>query len=193
LVASLPAGFAPPPDHMFVRFRDDVDHPAAMARLDQQVAAACPCALLPPTKPVDLVNFGRVQYLPAVLAGLVGGLGVLTLGHLIVSATRRRRHELALLQVLGFVPRQIRRAVAWQATITVLIACAVGVPLGIAAGRYAWMRFADQLGIAAPPHVPLLITIALVPLGAVVVGNLAAIVPSRVVVSARPAMILREE
>lgn len=193
LVASLPPGFAPPADHTLVRFRDDVDRAAAMARLDQQVAAACPCALLPPTKPVDLVNFGRVQYLPAVLAGLVGGLGVLTLAHLIVSATRRRRRELALLQVLGFVPRQVRRCVAWQATITVLVACLVGVPLGIAAGRYAWMRFADQLGVTAPPHVPLLLTIAVVPFAAIVIGNLAAFVPSRVAVAARPAMILREE
>ena len=81
----------------------------------------------------------------------------------------------------------------WQATFTVLVACLVGVPLGIAAGRFAWMRFTDQLGVAAPPHVPLLLTFALVPIAAVVVAHLAALLPSRAAVSARPAMILREE
>jgi ABC-type lipoprotein release transport system permease subunit len=192
LQSTLPTGFAPPTDTVLMRFGGG-DSRATYDRIDQKVSSSCSCALMRPTKPVDVVNFGRVQDLPIMLSGLIGGLGVLMLTHLIVSATRRRRRELAVLVVLGFVPSQVRRAVAWQATTVAVAAALLGLPIGITGGRYAWRRFIEQLGVAAPPHVPLLATLVLVPFGAIIVANLAAVLPARSAVRRYPSQALRDQ
>jgi predicted lysophospholipase L1 biosynthesis ABC-type transport system permease subunit len=190
LQASIPRELAPPPDTVLVRFRHGADPSATYDRVEQEASAVCACELMRSTKPVDLVNFGRVQYFPIMLATLMGGLGVLVLAHLIVSATRRRRRELAMMLVLGFVPGQVRRAVAWQATTVAVAAALVGLPLGIVAGRFVWARLADQLGVTAPPHLPL--ALLLVPLGAIVVANAAAVIPARAAVSRHPSRVLHD-
>lgn len=192
LRSALPAEFAPPTDTVLIRFGDIGKSSATYDRLDRNVASACACALMRPTKPVDVVNFGRVQDLPIVLSALVGGLGVLVLAQLIVSATRRRRRELAVLVVLGFVPAQVRRTVAWQATTVSVAAALVGLPLGLLGGRYAWRRFVEQLGVAAPSRFPLL-ALVLVPLGAIIIANAAAALPARTVVGRNPSRALRDE
>jgi putative ABC transport system permease protein len=193
LQSTLPAEFAPPTDTVLIRFGGAADSRATYDRIEQKVSASCACELMRPTKPVDVVNFGRVQHLPILLSALVGGLGVLMLAHLIVSATRRRRRELAVLVVLGFVPSQVRRAVAWQATTVAVAAALLGLPIGIIGGRYAWRRFVEQLGVAAPPHVPLVATLVLVPLGAIIVANTAAVLPARRAVSRYPSEALRDQ
>ena len=48
----------------------------------------------------------------------------------------------------------MREAIAWQATIILLVAVIVGVPLGIAAGRWAWISFAASLGVVPVTVVP---------------------------------------
>jgi predicted lysophospholipase L1 biosynthesis ABC-type transport system permease subunit len=193
LRSGLPPDVAPPTDTMLVRFKHDVARDAAIDRLSEHVSAACACAIMRPSEPVDLVNFGRVEYFPAVLTGVIGGLGALTLAHLLVSSTRRRRRDLAVLQVLGFVPAQVRRAVGWQATTVVLVAAVFGVPLGVAAGRAAWTRFADQLGVAAPPVVPALAVLVAMPLAALLIANAAALLPARAAVRSSPGHTLHEE
>jgi ABC-type antimicrobial peptide transport system permease subunit len=65
---------------------------------------------------------------------------------LIISLSRRRR-ELALLRVSGFVNRQIV-TVAWPATVIALIGALVGVPIGIVLGRTIWLTFASRPGVA---------------------------------------------
>ena len=40
-----------------------------------------------------------------------------------------------MLKALGMTRRQVWAAVAWQTTLTLLIAVLVGAPLGVAAGR----------------------------------------------------------
>jgi ABC-type lipoprotein release transport system permease subunit len=193
LQSTLPEGLAPPSDTALIRFRDGADPSTTYDRIDQEVSSSCACALLRPTKPVDVVNFGRVQYFPIMLAALVGGLGVLTLAHLLVSATRRRRRDLAVLVVLGFVPGQIRRAVAWQATTVAIAAALLGLPVGIVGGRYAWTRFTHQLGVTAPPRVPVLAVLVLIPLGSMIVANAAALFPARTAVSTRSSRVLHDQ
>ena len=107
-----------------------------------------------PTKPSDLVDLGRVGGLPSVIAGLLAIMAIATLAHALFSSARRRRRELAILKVLGFRRRQVSAAVAWQALVVAAIAVVVGVPLGIAAGRWGWELFAQRLGVPDQPVTP---------------------------------------
>jgi len=142
--------------------------------------------------PTDIVNFGQVESMPLILAAMLGVLGVGTLAHLLVTAIRRRRRELALLKTLGFTRRGVRVAVAWQATTVVALALLIGLPLGIAAGRTVWVLFADDLGVVAEPWLPVLAVALMVPL-TVLIANLVAAVPAWVAARTRPAVVLRSE
>jgi len=143
-------------------------------------------------RPTDIVNFGRVEATPYILGAILAALSVATLTHVLVSATRRRRRELAILKTLGFVRSQVRATVGWQATTLVLVALLVGVPVGIAAGRWIWTLFADELGVVAVSRVPWLAIALLIP-GAVLVANLVATAPAAAAARTRPAMVLRSE
>jgi hypothetical protein len=183
----------PNPDNLVVRFAPGVDAAVARERLAGIVAPFGPTiVVLGPDKPSDVVNFGRVQSLPLALAGLMAALAAATLAHLLVTSIRRRGRELAIVKTLGFVPRQVRTAVAWQATTLAIAAMAIGVPLGIAAGRWAWIVFARGLGIVPAPEVPILVLLLLVP-GTVVVANLVAVVPGELAARLRPGRALRAE
>ncbi|MCU1451616.1 MAG: hypothetical protein JWP02_3786 [Acidimicrobiales bacterium] len=185
---------APPNlDNLVVRFAPGVNADAGRTRLERLVAPFGPVyTVVAPDKPNDVVNFGRVQSLPLVLAGLLAALAAATLAHLLVTSIRRRGRELAILKTMGFVPRQVRTAVAWQATTLAVAAMAIGVPLGVAAGRWAWIVFARQLGIVPAPVVPFLVLLLLVP-GTVLVANLVALVPGELAARVRPATALRAE
>jgi len=143
-------------------------------------------------KPTDIVNFGRVEATPYLLGAILAALSAATLAHLLASAVRRRRRELAILKTLGFVRGQVRAAVAWQATTLVAVALAVGVPLGIAAGRWAWTLFADGLGVVAVPRVPG-IALGVVVVVALAAANLVAAAPAHIAARTRPARVLRSE
>ena len=145
-----------------------------------------------PERPTDLVNFGRVQSLPVLLAALLGTLAAATLAHLMVTSIRRRRRDLAVLKTLGFSSGQVRGAVAWQATTLGLVAAVIGVPVGIACGRWVWIVFAHQLGIVPRPAVSF-VTFVVLALAALVVANLVAILPGRAAARVQPALVLRSE
>jgi len=179
-------------DNLIVRFKPDVSASAARKRLQEIIPNGSDYVVVAPDKPTDVVNFGRVQNLPLVLAGLLAALAAATLTHLLVTSIRRRGRELAILKTMGFVPRQVRTAVAWQATTLAVVAMALGLPLGIAAGRWAWILFAHQLGIIPVPIVPILVVLLLVP-GTLVVANLVAVVPASLAAHLRPAKALRAE
>ena len=188
-----PAGAPPDLDNLVVRFAPGVDAAAARVRLAEVVAPFGPTfVVVGPDKPNDVVNFGRVQGLPLALAGLMAALAAATLAHLLVTSIRRRGRELAIVKTLGFVPRQVRTAVAWQATTLAIAAMAIGVPLGVAAGRWAWIVFARGLGIVPAPEVPILLLLLLIP-GTVIVANLVAVVPGEVAARLRPGRALRAE
>ena len=142
--------------------------------------------------PKGVADFGRVDNLPAVLSAVLVGLGAATLAHTLLTGVRRRRRDLAVLKALGFVRRQVRAAVAWQATALAVVGLAAGVPLGVAAGRWAWRQFAGQLGIVPEPVVPALAVLTVVP-ATLVVANLLAALPGRAAATTRPAIVLRSE
>jgi putative ABC transport system permease protein len=142
--------------------------------------------------PSEIVDFGRVESMPGVLGAVLGVLAVGALAHVLLSAVRRRRRDLAMLRTFGFVRRQIGSTVAWQATALVVVALAIGVPLGISLGRWVWTRFASDLGVIVDVRVPVP-TLLLVVGGALVIANLVAAVPAWLAARTRPAIALRSE
>ena len=99
--------------------------------------------------------------LPVALALLLTLLAIGTVAHTLVTSVRRRRRELAILKTIGFVTRQVRATVAWQATAIAGASLAVGLPLGIAAGRSAWSLFATQVAIEPVPVISPLVLLAI--------------------------------
>ena len=191
--AELKGGFeVPPPGDAFVRFAPGTSRPAAIDTLEQRLGGPSKVLVSPTTEPTDVFNFGQVRDLPQILAALLGGFAALTLYYLLVSAIRRRRHDLALLKTLGFVPRQISATIAWQATTTVVVALAIGVPVGIAAGRWVWSAVANGIGVIAEPIVPWAVVAALAA-AALLLANVVAAWPALRAGRIAPAAILRSE
>lgn len=76
-----------------------------------------------------------------------------------------------------------------QATTLALIALVVGLPIGAAAGRWAWRVFADQRGVGPEPIAPIALAIP----GTILLANLIAALPGRAVARTRPAAVLNTE
>ncbi|MDQ6749065.1 MAG: FtsX-like permease family protein, partial [Candidatus Dormibacteraeota bacterium] len=186
----IPAGL-PPPDTILVRFRSGLARTQSIAALQRRLGAEG-FAVVPPERPNDLVNFGRVQALPLVLGGLLAAFAVITLVHLLVTSIRRRRRDLAVLKTLGLTSGQVQATVAWQATTIAMVAVVLGVPAGLAAARWVWLLFARQLGIVPEPASPLLALGAL-GVATVLVANLVALLPGRLAARTSPALVLRSE
>jgi hypothetical protein len=158
----------------------------------QQLQRDFPGTVVFPLKQPDLTNLERVGYLPGLLAGLVALLALGTVAHALVTSVRRRRRDLAILKTLGFARGQVSQTVAWQATTFALLAGLIGVPLGVAGGRWAWLLVADQLGVVTGPVVPLL-PVLTATAGVLVVANLVAAGPAWAAARIRPAAVLRSE
>jgi hypothetical protein len=191
LVGEVAPGDEPPifDNELTVRFAPGMDKRAAFEELRRRLDSD---ARLGHPLPTDLVNFGRVEDMPIVLAGVLAAFATATLAHALVSSIRRRRRDLAILKTLGFVRGQVRRTVGWQATTIIAVALVVGLPLGLAAARWAWSVFANQIGIVSEPDVwwpPVLATIPAM----LVLANLLAAIPGRIAARLRPALVLRTE
>lgn len=145
-----------------------------------------------PTRPDDIVNFGRVESMPFVLGGILAAISAVTLAHLVVSAVHRRRRDLAILKTLGFVRRQVAATVATQATTVVVIGLAVGIPVGVALGRWVWGLLTDNLGVVSQPRTPVL-ALVVVAVGGLLLANVIAFLPGQLAARTRPATELRTE
>ena len=183
---------------VLVRIAGGQNHRATTARFLSFVrhANACPpdqqCVLTSAQRPADIRDYARVRGTPIALAAVLAFLALATLAHLLVTSTRRRRRDLAVLKTLGFVRGQVSAAVAWQATTLVLVALLVGIPVGAALGRWLWGTFAGRLGVPSDPRVPLLTLALAVPI-ALAIANLLAAGPGWVAGRLKPAPVLRTE
>jgi predicted lysophospholipase L1 biosynthesis ABC-type transport system permease subunit len=135
-----------------------------------------PHQVLTATRPPDAQNFARVARLPGLLALLLAAMGEACVLHGLVSITRRARRDLAILKSLGFERRQLAAALVWPAGIIGGGALLIGVPLGAAAGRFAWGRLTASFAVDAPATIPVA-TLAALALAAVVLVATAAIAP----------------
>ena len=176
---------------VYMSFKQDADFASAVSALEQRVADQA-FAVVTRDQATSVRNVARLNDLPPLLAGLVGIVGAAMLGHALVSTIRGRRRDLAVLKTLGFVGRQIRATVAWEATALVVIALGIGIPAGIAAGRWGWRAFAKSLGVIPLPVVStLLVPIAVI--AVLAVSNSIAALPARAAARTSPAVVLRSE
>jgi putative ABC transport system permease protein len=109
----------------------------------------------------------------------------------IIISVRDRQRELAILRSLGFSSRNLRATVRWQAATIVTIGALAGVPLGIIAGRLAWSRFADRLGLVPSADIPY-VWLSVVVLVFVLITMLGALPPTRAATRISPTQLLRE-
>jgi hypothetical protein len=184
---------APYPEYVYpsvflVRLDPNADREQVTAQIRRDFAGR----LIIPQPHADVRNVQRVAGLPALLAGLVALLALGTVTHTLVTSIHRRRRDLAVLKALGFVRRQVSATIAWQATTFAVVALAVGVPLGLAAGRWAWELTAAALGVHSGAVVPVPAILA-VAAGTLLAANLVAAVPGRAASRLRPAAALRSE
>ena len=148
--------------------------------------------LLGAQRPAEIVNYRTMGAMPAVLAGGLAAGAVAALGLTLVASVRRRRRDFALLKTLGFTRGQLAGAVAWQSSAIALTGLVIGVPVGIAAGRWLWLAFANQLSAVPDPVVPAA-SIGLAALAALVLANLVAALPGRAAARTRAGLLLRAE
>jgi len=148
--------------------------------------------LLPAQRPAEIVNYRTMSAMPAVLAGGLAAGAVAALGLTLVASVRRRRRDFALLKTLGFTRRQLAAAVAWQSSVIAAAGLVVGVPLGIAGGRWLWLLFARELSAVPDPTIPAG-SIALAGLAALLLANVIAALPARRAARTPAAAILRAE
>jgi len=175
----------------FIRFAPGISLDRGVARI-KALAPANQSFLIQRSQSSDLTNLGGISNLPNVGAGLLALVAVGTLIHTLVTSGRRRRRDFAILRALGFVRRQVRLTVVWQATTIIVISLAIGLPLGAIAGRLSWRLFVGQLGYVPLPIVPLLQVLLMIPV-ALVLANVIASISARAAARTQPAVALRTE
>jgi predicted lysophospholipase L1 biosynthesis ABC-type transport system permease subunit len=156
-----------------------------VARLQQRPAGL-------PAPPAEVTKLRQVDRLPRVLAIVLAVLALLATGHALFVAVRRRGYELAVLRVLGFRPRQVASAVAWQGAAMVVAGAVIGIPLGIVVGRIAWGLTAHTIGVLSVYRLPVAALGLIVP-ASIVLSVLLAWLPARRAARLTPATILRSE
>jgi hypothetical protein len=188
----IPGAVASQPNDIYVTLRPGADRAAAARELQRLVPAANGGQVIPVQRPAEIVNYRSLGATPAYLGAALAAGAVAALCLTLFASVRRRRRDLALLKTIGFTRRQLAAAVAWQSTIAVAIGAVVGVPLGIALGRFLWDLFAREINVLPEPTVPgpavILITV-----GALVLANLVAAVPGRMAARTPTALLLRAE
>ena len=143
-----------------------------------------------PITPTSLVNFGEAVNFPLLFGAILAVFGAATLTHLLTVSVWRRRNEIGLLKMLGFVNGQVISTVSWQATTISLIGVLVGIPIGLFAGRMTWQLFANDLGVVPVSVVPLWLVGALA-LGVVLAANLLALGPALAATRSKAGQLLR--
>ncbi len=192
------------PELAFVRLRPGVGARAGRADMQRiadatdKVFAGDPNAaennvvVLGVQRPAQIVNYRSIGSTPVALAGGLALGAIVALALTLAASVRRRRRDLALLKALGFSPRQLAGAVAWQATVAAVVGIVVGVPVGIVLGRGLWTLFARGLNAVPEATVPVG-SVVLVAVGALVFSNLVAALPGRDAARTPTALLLHTE
>jgi hypothetical protein len=182
----------PPYDTLVARLRPGTDPQAAVAGLAAALQSHGTFLVSKFQTPIGLLNFGGVGAMPTLLGILLAVLAMATITHLLITAVRRRRRDLAVLRTIGFTRRQVRATVAWQAVTLTVAALAIGVPVGVIGGRYAWLTFSRQIGVLPVLHVlPLPFTEFV--LGALILAVAVSALPGEAAARTAAASILRSE
>ena len=138
------------PTGILVRLTPGPGHAAALSQMQRSYAAS----FAAPVQPAALVNFGQVVNLPLLLGLAIAVFGAATLLHFLLVSVARRQRQVGTLKALGFLRRQVAAAITWQAETVAVVALVAGVPLGLAAGRFAWNLAASDFGVPSVVVIP---------------------------------------
>ncbi len=188
----VPGATASQPSNILVTLRPGANAAAALPALQRLVPAADGGEVMSVQRPAEIVNYRSMGAIPAFLGAALAAGAAAALCLTLFASVRRRRRDLALLKTIGFTRRQLAAAVAWQSTVAVAVGALVGVPLGIALGRFLWDLFARQISVVPEPTVPGP-TVVLITVGALVLANVVAAVPGRMAARTPTALLLRAE
>ena len=190
-------GGGPHYDFVLLRFAPGPHRATNIASFTKSMAGFCgtvqqSTCLVTDQRPNGITNYLAIDGTPEVLAVLLAVLGLAVLGQLIVMSGRRRRRDFAIMKALGLLRRQVRWITAWQITTLTMLALLIGLPAGVALGRWAWALFATGLGIAGGTVTPVPIVLLMVP-AAVLAANAVAFWPARRTARLSPAEVLHAE
>ena len=174
-----------------VTFQDDISDGEAARRMEEIVPGSMSVYAYP-SPPPDIANLEAVRFLPRALGVFLSLLALAAVGHALATSARRRRHDLGIVRSLGFVGRDVHRAVDAQSITLVTAGLLIGIPVGVAIGRVAWQVVADGIGVAAEGANagPILIAVTA---GALAASVLLAVVPGRAAANRHAVDALRAE
>jgi len=178
-------------DYLLLRWRHGADVAAAERRISK-FAGSHDYFSQRATLPTSVIDLGRLDSVPLVLAVFFALLAAATVAHALVTTVRRRRFDLAVLRSMGFTRRQSRLAIAWQATLLAVIGLIFGIPLGLVLGRVVWRWVADDYPVAYVSPIAALAVLVIVPVALLLAQALAA-GPAHAATRIRPAQTLRAE
>jgi ABC-type antimicrobial peptide transport system permease subunit len=181
---------------VLLRYRPGVSPAAARARLIAAVTRlGCPigsCQVTADQRPPDIQGYAGIRDTPRILGALLSLLGIAALAHVLITAVRRRRRDLAVLKIIGMRRAQLLTVVSWQAAALTIAALIAGIPLGILAGRWSWTLFSVSVGVDPSTKVPVLPIVAETG-AALLLAIITAAIPGRAAARVRPAAVLRTE
>ena len=144
---------------------------AALTQADPELA---PFDFAPPAPVREATALEEVRLLPVLLGTFLGLLAVGAVGHALVTAVRRRRHDLAVLRALGMTRPQSLVVVLTQSLVLAGVGLVFGVPLGVALGRMVWQAVAGYTPFQYDPPVAALALLLVGPATLAAAGLLAA-------------------
>lgn len=145
------------PEWTVARLADGVSATGVIAANPEGIADArgIPTSWYTDAEPAELrqLDSARSLLFGAVAVAYLIVLAVVT--HALWSAAREHRRDLAILGSIGFTRRQLGGVASWQAAPLLVAVLAVGLPTGIAAGRWLFSMSARSIGVvetaASPP------------------------------------------
>ena len=170
----------------------EVPAAADAAAIEAELDAAYGDIVWRPSRPADVSVLDELTSVPPLLAVFAGLLGILVVLQSLVAGLRRRRGELAVLRALGFRSSQVGSVVLWQAGVLAVVAAAIGIPLGLVAGRSVWRAIAEGADVVPVVDLPVG-GLALLGAAVGVVALGAAVFPAHRAARMRPVDALRTE
>ena len=189
----IPDDTAEAPNEILVTLRPGADVAAQQQFLGKEIAPPRNGGVVSGVqRPAEITDYRSMGAAPLILSCALAAGAVASLWLTLAASVRRRRTDLALLKTLGLTRRQLAATVAWQSTVAVAVGALIGVPLGIALGRYLWNLFAREISVIPEPSVPVPVVL-LVVAGALAAANLVAAFPGRAAARVPAATLLRAE
>jgi hypothetical protein len=133
-----------------VGLADGVDRDEFVQRIERELGEPLPAR----EEPIELARLREIEALPWILTGVLALVGLAAVVNALLTTTRRRGRDLAVLRSMGLVPKRVRDAVTVESVLLAVIGLVVGVPVGLVVGHTLWRALAGSLGVVVLVDVP---------------------------------------